>query len=125
MKQTIIVTARQSDWEQAKAEGEYRQSTIDSTLADVGFIHGSFADQVIDMVNRKYADQDNLMFLLVDPDKVKSEIKYETARSGRAGTFPHIYGALNVDAVYAEIQLQKNAVGNFMTPPELATHNNR
>src|SRR4051812_14225312 len=105
MKKTIIVTARQSDWDRAKTEGEYRQSTVDSTLAEVGFIHCSFPEQVMDMANRKYADQNDLILLLVDPDKVKAEIKYEAARSGRAGTFPHIYGPLNIDAVTAEIPL--------------------
>lgn len=39
---TIIAIARQDAWQQALKIGEYRQSTIDSTLADVGFIHCSF-----------------------------------------------------------------------------------
>lgn len=119
MTQTIVITAKQGDWERAKTQGEYLQSTIDSTLAEVGFIHCSFPDQVMDMVNRKYADQESLTLLLLDPDKVTSEIKNEAARSGRAGTFPHIYGPLNIDAVTAAIPLQKDAAGRFMTPPEL------
>lgn len=119
MNRKIVVTAKKSDWEQAKSAGAYTQSTVDSTLAEVGFIHCCFPEQVMDMVNRKYADQDDLMFLLVDPDKVTSEIRYEAPLSGRAGTFPHIYGPLNIDAVLAEIPLQKDELGKFTTPPEI------
>ena len=41
---TIIAIASQDIWEQAQRIGEYTQSTLDSTLADVGFIHCSFPE---------------------------------------------------------------------------------
>jgi uncharacterized protein (DUF952 family) len=106
-KPVFVVTARKTDWDEALRTGSYAKSTIEKTLSEVGFIHASFPNQVLDMLNRKYRDQSDLLFLFVDPTKVTSEIKYESARSGRAGTFPHIYGPLNTDAVIETAELHK------------------
>ncbi len=125
---TIVIIARSNAWQQAQKTKEYIQSTIDSTLVDVGFIHCSFPEQTIDIANRKYSDQeDDLLLLFVNAEKVKAPIKYEGALSGRVGTFPHIYGVLNVDAVYAVVPLQKNDKGEFIAPDELqeAQHMNK
>lgn len=115
----IVIIARSDDWQRAQKPKEYTQPTIDSTLADVGFIHCSFPEQTLDIANRKYSDQNDLLLLFIDTEKVKAPIKYEGALSGRAGIFPHIYGALNVDAVYASATLQKNDKGGFVAPDEL------
>jgi uncharacterized protein (DUF952 family) len=116
---TIVAIARQEIWQQALKTREYTQSTIDSTLADVGFIHCSFPDQSIEIANRHFSDRDDLILLLIDEGKVKTPVKHEGALSGRAGTFPHIYGPLNIDAVYATVNLEKNDEGKFMSPKEL------
>lgn len=116
---TIIAITRQDAWEQAQRTGEYTQSTLDSTLAEVGFIHCSFPNQTLEIANRRFADRDNLVLLFIDEDKVKTPVKHEGALSGRVGTFPHIYGPLNVDAVYATASLQKNDKGEFTAPDEL------
>lgn len=75
--QPLVITARQVDWLEAQKTGKYEQSTIDSSLEEVGFIHATFTDQTLAMVNRKYADQDDLILLLVDPAKVTVPIKHE------------------------------------------------
>jgi uncharacterized protein (DUF952 family) len=116
---TIVLITDNDIWHKALTAGEYAQSTLDSTLAEVGFIHCSFPDQTIEIVNRKFADRDNLSLLLVDVDKVKVPVKFEGALSGRAGIFAHIYGPLNTDAVYTVAPLQKNDQGIFISPPEL------
>jgi uncharacterized protein (DUF952 family) len=116
---TIVIIAKQEVWEQALQTGEYVQSTIDSTLAEVGFIHCSFPDQTIGIANRRFRGRDGLILLLIDTGKVYAPIKYEGALSGRAGTFPHIYGPLNIDAVYATVALKKGDKGNFVIPKEL------
>lgn len=116
---TIVAIARQDVWQQALKTGEYTQSTIDSTLADVGFIHCSFPDQTLEIANRRFSDHDVLVLLLIDEDKVKARIRHEGALSGRAGTFPHIYGPLNIDAVYATAPLEKDGQGKFKVPREL------
>ena len=116
---TIVVTARRADWQKAQAAGRYTQSTIESTLAEVGFIHASFPDQTLEIINRKYTTEDDLVLLLIDADKLTSPLKYEGARSGRTGTFPHIYGPLNNDAVYTVATLQKRRDGEFSAPDAL------
>ena len=113
-KNTIVIIARKEVWEQALLVGEYKQSTIDSVLEDVGFIHCSTPDQTLEIANRRYSDQANLILLYIDTEKVKSPIKFEGALSGRSGIFPHIYGPLNVDAVYDTKRIIKDTSGNFV-----------
>jgi uncharacterized protein (DUF952 family) len=60
-----------------------------------------------------------LVFLFVDTEKLHAPVKYEGALSGRSGTFPHIYGPLNTDAVYATAAVEKDDRGQFVAPGEL------
>jgi len=82
-------------WDAAVAEGEYRQSTLDRTLEEEGFIHCSTAAQVPGTLRRFYQGIDDLVRLEIDPDQVGAEVRYE----GDPEAFPHIYGPLPVDAV--------------------------
>jgi uncharacterized protein (DUF952 family) len=117
--QTIVIISELAVWEQAQETKEYIQSTLDSTLSEVGFIHCSFPDQTMEILNRKFTDRDGLVLLLIDVAKVTASVKFEAALSGRPGTFPHIYGPMNIDAVYAVVALEKDGDGSFITPPEL------
>lgn len=118
--QTIVITSTDALWDEAQKAGEYTQSTIDSKLDDVGFIHATSPDQTIPMVNRHFTNRDDVLLLLVDLDKVRPQVKFEAPLSGRPGLFPHIYGPLNVDAVYGAIKPNRDASGNFAVPEELA-----
>ena len=115
----IVVTATIQAWQEAQTTGEYKQSTITSTLEDIGFIHATFPDQTTDMIKRHFTDRDDVVLLLIDAEKVKSPIKYESALSGRVGIFPHIYGPLNIDAVLTTAKPEKDSTGNFNTLEEL------
>ena len=117
--QTIVAIARHSEWQKAVIAGEYKLSTINSTLDDVGFIHCTNPDQTIDTANRRYTDQDDLLLLFIDVAKVIPEVKFESALSGRAGLFPHIYGPLNTNAVYGTASLAKDSDNHFITPAKL------
>jgi uncharacterized protein (DUF952 family) len=117
----IVITASEQAWAEAQQSGEYTRSTIDSDLASVGFVHATFPDQTIAMLNRHFIDRDDVVLLLVDTGKVKSPIKHEAALSGRAGTFPHIYGPLNVYAVYDTIKPKRDEDGLFVEPKGWAT----
>lgn len=99
--------------------GEYTQSTLSSTLEDVGFIHCSFPNQTMEIANRRYAHVIDTLLLFVDTAKAKPPIQYEAALSGREGMFPHVYGPLNVDAVYATAQLERDSDGVFIAPAQL------
>lgn len=117
---TIVVTATSKLWEDAQNIGVYTNSTIDSKLSDVGFIHATSPDQTIAMINRHFTERSDILLLLINIDKVKSEVKFEAPLSGRGGVYSHIYGELNVDSVYLTISPDKDESGNFVEPKELA-----
>ena len=96
----IYHIAAAADWERAVRDGQYTMSTRGLTLAEQGFIHASTADQVPLVANAFYRDVPDLLLLVIDPDRVEPEIRYEQV-PGQALPYPHIYGPLNVDAVVA------------------------
>lgn len=78
-------------WEQDPAH-DYR---ADSLTAE-GFIHCSNADQVARIANLFYSDLPELMVLCIDVEGLRSPLKDEAVGTER---FPHVYGAINRDAV--------------------------
>lgn len=92
-----ITTAR--EWADAATAGSYTRSTRGRSLADVGYLHASYADQVAAVHAAIYADCDEPLVLLeIDPTLVAAEIKVESL-DGSAERYPHIYGPLPIDAV--------------------------
>jgi uncharacterized protein (DUF952 family) len=80
------------DWDAARAAGSYEVSTRGRTLADVGFIHCSFAGQVSATASQFYRDLAEVVVLRIDPDRLTSPVIVEAS-------FPHVYGPINLDAV--------------------------
>lgn len=68
------------------------------SLASNGFIHCVEAHQVMKVAQRKFLGRKDAVLLRIDPAKVSPEIRYESLSWGRE-SFPHIYGALNSDAI--------------------------
>lgn len=98
-------------WDQALVDGEYSRSTRGATLADVGFIHCSFREQVETVANFIYDDWDGpLLVLEASPQAIPAAIRVENLDGGTEG-FPHIYGPLPIDAVSAVHQLVRQADG--------------
>lgn len=110
---TIIITTTPSLWAAAQKTGNYTQSTLDKNITEVGFIHATNPDQTAAMLNRRFKQRNDLLLLLVNVDKIRSEVKFEPTLSGTPGLFPHIYGPLNVDAVYKIVQPTKNKAGDY------------
>ncbi len=113
MNVILHITQRQQ-WDDAKLSQVYRGDTLESE----GFIHCSTPLQVIQVANRFFSHQQGLILLCIDCDRLKAEIKSEGLESEEL--FPHIYGALNVDAVYKVLDFEPGADGNFDLPKELA-----
>jgi uncharacterized protein (DUF952 family) len=95
----IFHLALPNDWADAFDVGEYRMSTRGMTLAEVGFIHCSTADQIEATANRFYDDLDQLVVLTIDPTLVDSPLVFEPPAPGVDALFPHIYGPLPIAAV--------------------------
>ncbi len=97
----IIHISLPDDWAEAKASGEYRVSTRDRTLDDVGFIHCSYPHQLEGVANRFYSDRIELVLLHIEPELLDAEIKAEPASDDGDELFPHVYGPIPTTAVVA------------------------
>lgn len=117
--QTIISISRKDLWRKAQKTGKYTQSTIHQSLDEIGFIHCTNPDQTMDIIPR-FKDEKDVILLLIDSSKLTSELKFEAAKSDRPGSFPHIYGPLNTNAVYKVVEITKNSEDNFQTPLEIS-----
>ena len=109
---TILHITKRTEWAAAKELGAYRGNTLDSE----GFIHCSTLKQVVGSANRFFQGQQDLVILVIDEGLVQPEIKYE---GDADNLFPHIYGALNVDAVVKSIDFEAGVDGIFSLPSEL------
>jgi glutathione S-transferase len=97
----IYHLALAEDWRAAQATGEYRISTRGLTLEQVGFLHASYAHQIAATYQRFYADAGPLKLLMIDPQCLAAlglPLRAEAA-PGSGELFPHVYGALPVEAV--------------------------
>ena len=86
------------EWERARVSGRYDRSTIDRSLAEEGFIHCSFAEQVQTTADRYYRGRDDVVLLTIDPERLDAEVRVEEA-PGTGQSFPHVYGPVPVEAV--------------------------
>ena len=110
----LHLTTKQA-WDDALKVGTYSLSTKGKTLEEVGFIHGSFADQVEEVASFVFAGStEDLVLLHLDIDKLASngiEVCVEDARNGKS--YPHIYGALPCDLVDGVSSAHMNANGQL------------
>jgi uncharacterized protein (DUF952 family) len=81
------------DW---PGRGDYRPAS----LAEQGFVHLSFADQVEGVANTIYRDAPDLVVVELDPTALATEVRVEDV-SGEGASFPHAYGPLPVSAAVA------------------------
>lgn len=101
------------DWAQAQHQRSYTGSPLDR---QDGFIHFSTGAQVAGTLARYYADANGLVLVAVDNTVLGDALKFEPSRDG--ALFPHLYGALPLDAVRAVYPLARGADGVFVLPPE-------
>ncbi len=111
MAEPIYHMCRRDEWEAAVGDGVYLGSSQDR--AD-GFIHFSTAAQVAESAAKHRAGQDGLMLLGADPDRLGDRLKWKKSRHGQL--FPHLYGALSVDAVVSAVDLPLGAGGKHQFP---------
>lgn len=103
------ITAR-SHWQQAQQAGAYQADS----LATEGFIHCSYADQVVWVANQFYRASEDLVLLQIDPAHLTAPWQDDEIETG--AKFPHVYGAINVGAVVQAIAFPPQADGSFTLP---------
>jgi uncharacterized protein (DUF952 family)/DNA-binding CsgD family transcriptional regulator len=97
-------------WASAVRAGEYRMSTRNVTLEQQGFIHCSLAHQVPGVIERLYGGRsNNLIVLAIDSTQLQAPVRYEATTPG-GERYPHVYGAIPVDAVTSVIEVDGDGI---------------
>lgn len=113
-----IATAR--DWERAADTGTYTTASLHRD----GIIGCSSAAHHAAVANHWFAGRTDLVLLLVDTDRLQSEVRLELAEaSGRP--VPRVDGPVNLDAVFEAAPYRPGADGRFHPHEEasgFATH---
>lgn len=93
----IYHLALTGDWE-SDPSGSYVTSTLGKSLAEQGFVHCSFREQVQQVADMVFRDRRDVLLLKIDPARLTATIQVENLHGGHEA-FPHIYGPVNRDAV--------------------------
>lgn len=99
MAEIFHVTPR-ADWENIGSNGVYQ---CDS-LATEGFIHCCSPVQLAGVLDRYFRGRTGLVALRINPERLTPPLRWESP-PGSDEAFPHLYGALNVDAVVEVVAL--------------------
>lgn len=110
--QLLHITLRR-DWEVAQATGSYTPASLETE----GFIHLSEAAQLIWVAQQFYRAQRGLVLLAIDPARLTAELRYDAVPGH--GTFPHLYGPLNLAAVTEVFGFEPDGDGDFALPEAL------
>jgi uncharacterized protein (DUF952 family) len=105
------ITTRE-DWAAAADAGVYRPDS----LAAEGFIHLSNERQWLATANRFYRGRSGLVLLCIDPGRLHARVVLEPADGD---LFPHLYGALNLDAVVDVFDLPVQGDGTIGVPERM------
>jgi uncharacterized protein (DUF952 family) len=91
---TIYKICERAQWRAAEAAGQFRGSAVDERD---GFVHFSTTAQLAETAAKHFAGQKDLMLVAVDTSAFGAALKWEKSREG--DLFPHLYGALPLNAV--------------------------
>ncbi len=105
-----IVTERA--WIEAQAAGDYRGSADD--IRD-GYIHFSTAAQVQRTLGKHFARLTKpLLLLAIDAASLGTALRFEVSSGG--AKYPHLYGAMPLDAVVSLQAIDRDEQGKLLTP---------
>jgi uncharacterized protein (DUF952 family) len=115
MTENILHATSAAAWAATQSQGAY---TADS-LASEGFIHCSRVSQILRVANTYFKGQHGMVLLVIDPARLKSEMRWEPGTDVQSELFPHIYGPLNLEAVMEVLDFEPQADGGFVLPDKL------
>jgi poly(3-hydroxyoctanoate) depolymerase len=95
---TIFHLVDPAEWDRAGGAGKYAPAS----LAGEGFIHFSKGDQLLRTADRFFAGREDVLVVAVRREAIGAPVRFEIADGER---FPHVYGALNLDAVAEVVPL--------------------
>jgi uncharacterized protein (DUF952 family) len=103
----IFHLAAREDWERASRDGVY---TAASLYGD-GFVGCATATQHAAVAGARFAGRGDLVLLLIDTDKLTSPLRFEQTGAGEA--FPHVFGPVDLDAVFEAAPYRPGPNGRF------------
>ena len=80
-------------WENFKDKDFYEAESLQTE----GFIHCSFAGQLEAVLQRYYSDAERVLILEIETEKLVSKLIEEPSTNNEF--YPHIYGAINREAI--------------------------
>lgn len=101
----------------ALAAGSY----VPASLVGEGFVHLSTPTSVTVPANALYAGRGDLALLVIDPDRLDAEVRWERGRPEDPPelVFPHLYGPMPTTAVVGVVPYRPGADGRFGPPSGL------
>ena len=111
MPTTIYKICEAAIWREAERGGVFPGAGVDKRD---GFIHFSTAGQVRETAAKHFAGATNLMLVAVDADALAGALRWEVSRGG--DLFPHLYGALSLQAVLWVVPLPLGPDGRHVFP---------
>ena len=99
----------------AQLTGEYRPAAFELDR----FIHCSHASQVEGVANRLFRGRSDLVLLEIDPRALTCPVVEENLEGGTE-LYPHIYGALPLEAVAGIHAFPFDGEGRFRLPRAIA-----
>jgi uncharacterized protein (DUF952 family) len=116
MSEFILHITSRAAWLEGKALGRYTAESLEQA----GFIHCSNAGQVLRVAGLLYSGQSGLVLLVIDPDRLTSELHWEPGTDLASELFPHVYGPINPEAVVRVVDFIPGSNGQFELPKDLA-----
>lgn len=110
----IVYTATVEEWKEIEKKEEFRSSDFDTE----GFIHCSYPNQTIWVLNKHYKNEEKVILLCIDPKLLKTKLVTEDLK-GKGEEFPHIYGSINKGSVVKVIDISPSSDGLFYENEEL------
>ena len=104
----FIYTATPGEWEEIQA----RKTFHDARFLKEGFIHCSYPEQTLRVLNKHYKQENTVVLLVIDPRKLAVPWKSEDLKN-RGDKFPHVYGPINLSAVVASHDIPRGDDGTF------------
>lgn len=80
-------------WEQFRDKEFYTAESLETE----GFIHCSFENQIEGVLERYYSGVETVLILKIDAEKLTSKLVNEPSTDDEI--YPHIYGAINRNAI--------------------------
>ena len=99
-----------AEFDAARGPGVYVPAAFDRE----GFVHCSYLPQLVATANRIFAGRRDLIVLEIDPARLTSRIVDENLVGG-AELYPHVYGAIPLEAVVRASDLPWTDAG-FVLP---------